>query len=151
MRRLEALEHVANSIQGNPNTQKTPFVLPDLAHYEDKAHDLANALHEFVTIERLVTLNDWKATRHAPPERRVLMGGRGVMERRFREAFHLAPQQYLRRLRIRLACHPLVYSERTLAEIATAHGFCDQSHFNRTFKRFTGMAPGQYRSRITRR
>ena len=31
-----------------------------------KAHDLAHALHEFVTIERLVTLNDWKATRHAP-------------------------------------------------------------------------------------
>ena len=55
-RRLEALEHVANSIQGNPNTQKTPFVLPDLAHYEDKADDLAHALHEFVTIERLVEL-----------------------------------------------------------------------------------------------
>jgi hypothetical protein len=73
-RRLEALEHVANSINGNPNTQKTPFVLPDLAHYEDKAHDLAHALNEFVTIERLVELNDWKRTRHAPPERRVLMG-----------------------------------------------------------------------------
>ncbi len=73
-RRLEAVEHVADSILGNPNTQKTPFVLPDLAGYEDKAHDLAHALHEFVTIERLVTLTDWKATRHAPPERRVLMG-----------------------------------------------------------------------------
>ncbi len=74
VRRLEALEHVAGSIQGNPNTQKTPFVLPDLAGFEDKADDLAHALHEFVTIERLVELNDWKATRHAPPERRVLMG-----------------------------------------------------------------------------
>jgi hypothetical protein len=74
VRRLEALEHVGNSIYGNPNTQKTPFVLPDIAHYEDKAQDLAHALHEFVTIERLVTLNDWKATRHEPPERRVLMG-----------------------------------------------------------------------------
>jgi len=74
VRRLEALEHVAKSVYGNPNTQKTPFVLPDLAAFEDKAHDLAHALHEFVTIERLVTLNDWKAIRHAPPERRVLMG-----------------------------------------------------------------------------
>jgi hypothetical protein len=73
-RRLEALEHVANSIPGNPNTQKTPFVLPDLAAFEDKAIDLAHALHEFVTIERLVALNEWKRTRHAPPERRVLMG-----------------------------------------------------------------------------
>jgi hypothetical protein len=74
VRRLEALEHVARSIQGNPNTQKTPFVLPDLAQFDDKAETLAHALHEFVTIERLVELNDWKATRHAPPERRVLMG-----------------------------------------------------------------------------
>jgi hypothetical protein len=39
-----------------------------------KADDLVHALHEFVTIERLVALNDWKRTRHAPPERRVLMG-----------------------------------------------------------------------------
>jgi hypothetical protein len=73
-RRLEAVEHVAGSIQGNPYTTKTPFVLPDLARYEDKASDLAHALREFVTIERLVALTDWKATRHAPPERRVLMG-----------------------------------------------------------------------------
>src|SRR5205807_3300983 len=74
VRRLEALEHAAYSVDGNPNTQKTPIVLPTLAKYDDKADDLAHALHEFVTIERLVELNDWKATRHAPPERRVLMG-----------------------------------------------------------------------------
>ena len=74
VRRLEAMEHVAASVHGNPNTQKTPFVLPDLGHYEDKARTLAHALHEFLTIERLVELNDWKTTRHATPERRVLMG-----------------------------------------------------------------------------
>lgn len=73
-RRLDALEHVANSLKPNPNTQKTPFVLPDLAHYDDKADDLAHALREFVTIERHVTLNEWRGTRHVSPERRVLMG-----------------------------------------------------------------------------
>lgn len=71
-----------------------------------------------------------------------------VLERRFREAFHLSPQQYLRRLRVRLACHPLVYSERPIAEIATAHGFCDQSHFGREFRRETGLTPREYRSRF---
>jgi hypothetical protein len=73
-RRLEAIEHVARSFPGNPLTRKTPFVLPDLSGFEDKAQDLAQALHEFVTIERHVELADWKRTRHAPPERRVLMG-----------------------------------------------------------------------------
>lgn len=73
-RRLEAIERVAQSIAGNPNTQKTAFALPDIARFEDMAQDLAHALDEFVTIERLVTLADWKGIRHAQPEQRVLMG-----------------------------------------------------------------------------
>ena len=33
-------------------------------------------------------------------------------------------------------------------EIALAAGFCDQSHFTRTFKRLTGIAPSQYREAL---
>lgn len=33
----------------------------------------------------------------------------------------------------------------TLTEIAYDAGFCDQSHFNRAFKTFAGMTPGDYR------
>ncbi len=73
-RRLEAMEHITASVRTNPNTEKTPFLLPDLANYEDRAPDLAHALDEFVKIERFVTLSDWRAIRHAAPERRVLMG-----------------------------------------------------------------------------
>src|SRR5262249_41065823 len=58
----------------HPHTVKTPFVLPDLSEFHDKADDLAEALHEFVLIERFVSINEWQAVRHAPPERRVLMG-----------------------------------------------------------------------------
>jgi AraC-like DNA-binding protein len=47
-----------------------------------------------------------------------------------------------------MACHPLVYSEQSIAEIAAAHGFCDQSHFGREFRRETGMTPREYRSRF---
>jgi hypothetical protein len=73
-RRLEPLEHVANAFPGNANAEKTPFVLPELAGFEDKAGTLAQALAEFVAIERHVTMGDWRGTRHYPPERRVLMG-----------------------------------------------------------------------------
>ncbi len=71
-----------------------------------------------------------------------------VLERRFRDSFQLGPQQYLRRLRVRLACHPLVYAELKLADIATQHGFCDQSHFGREFRQETGMTPREYRERF---
>src|SRR5262249_26520571 len=74
VRRLEPLEHVAADLGGDPHTVKTPFVLPDLGRFEDKADDLAEALHEFVLIERFTSINEWQAVRHAPPERRVLMG-----------------------------------------------------------------------------
>ena len=48
----------------------------------------------------------------------------------------------------RWASEQLALAKRSLATIAVEAGFCDQSHFNRTFQRFTGMAPGQYRSTL---
>jgi hypothetical protein len=73
-RRLEAIEHVANALTTNPHVEKTAFTLPDLTGYDDKADSLAEALREFVVIERHVALNEWVGIRHAPAERRVLMG-----------------------------------------------------------------------------
>jgi hypothetical protein len=35
IRRLEAMEHFAGRLTPNPCTSKSPFVLPDLAGYED--------------------------------------------------------------------------------------------------------------------
>jgi AraC family transcriptional regulator len=59
--------------------------------------------------------------------------------------------EFVRELRMRWASEQLALAKRSLATIAVEAGFCDQSHFNRTFQRFTGMAPGKYRSRITGR
>ena len=73
-RRLEALERVAADFAGNKQTEKTPFELPSLQHFAGAAPTLAQALDEFVTIERHVELAEWKRARLAPPERRVLAG-----------------------------------------------------------------------------
>ena len=73
-RRLEALEHVTADFRGNPLTTKNSFLLPELAEFTDTARSLAQALDEFVTIERHVELDAWKQTRHLPPERRALLG-----------------------------------------------------------------------------
>jgi hypothetical protein len=74
VRRLEAMEHIARDFKGNKDTEKTPFSLPDLATFECKARTLAQALDEFVVIERHVELAEWKRERLATPERRVLAG-----------------------------------------------------------------------------
>ncbi|HEX6817537.1 MAG TPA: ATP-binding protein [Ktedonobacterales bacterium] len=74
VRRLEAMEHIAKDFHGNERTTKASFSLPQLGTFEDKARSLAQALDEFVTIERHVELSAWKTARLAPPERRVLSG-----------------------------------------------------------------------------
>lgn len=73
-RRLDALEHITRDFKGNKQTVKTPFRIPDLTTFVDRADTLAQALDEFVTIERHVDLASWRAARLAPPERRVLTG-----------------------------------------------------------------------------
>jgi len=68
-----------------------------------------------------------------------------AFERKFRKSFGVSPQQYIMRLRVRMACSTLVYSSKPLSKIAVAHGFCDQSHFTREFRRQLGMTPRRYR------
>ena len=77
------------------------------------------------------------------------IAGRSVraFERMFRRQMQATPQQFLRRLRLRLACRELTTSRRSLAAIAADHGFCDQSHFVREFRREFGLPPGEYRKR----
>ena len=69
-----------------------------------------------------------------------------AFERQFRQHFHTSPLQYVKQLRVRMACHALIYTNRPLAEIAVNHGFCDQSHFTRDFNRQLKMTPRQYRA-----
>ena len=73
-RRLAAMERIAQDFRGNWRTRKQSFDLSALASFAQTAHTLADALDEFVTIERHAALGAWKTARHAPPERRLLSG-----------------------------------------------------------------------------
>ncbi len=66
----------------------------------------------------------------------------------FHKSYSCTVGDYVRRLRIEYACHELASSELPIVDIALAAGFCDQSHFTRTFKRLTGLVPSQYRDAI---
>jgi PAS domain S-box-containing protein len=68
-----------------------------------------------------------------------------VFERKFHEDFHVTPQHYIRKLRVRLACRALIYTEQPLAQVAADCGFADQSHFAREFRRQMRRTPRDYR------
>lgn len=70
-----------------------------------------------------------------------------AFERQFQAQYRCTPQVYVRQLRVRLSCHALVNTRKTLADIATEFGFSDQSHFNREFRKFMDETPGSYRDR----
>jgi AraC-like DNA-binding protein/quercetin dioxygenase-like cupin family protein len=70
----------------------------------------------------------------------------GYLASEFRRHYSSTVGQYVRKLRVRAACRDLLRSEAPIAQIASAVGFYDQSHFSRTFKQLTGMTPGQYRA-----
>ena len=72
------------------------------------------------------------------------------LAREFRKHYGSTIGEYLRRVRIEYACRELMDSKVAVANIASAAGFADQSHFSRTFKRVCGTTPGRYRASVVR-
>ncbi|MBL8297088.1 MAG: GlxA family transcriptional regulator [Rhodanobacteraceae bacterium] len=71
---------------------------------------------------------------------------RRQLSRRFREAFGLAPAQYVERLRVDEARQRLVESRTPVDRIASAVGFRSVDVFRRAFARQIGIAPARYRA-----
>ena len=65
--------------------------------------------------------------------------------RAFKAATGTPPHAWLQMRRLDRAKHMLLVSPDSLAEIALACGFADQSHFTRIFSRAVGIAPGRWR------
>jgi AraC-like DNA-binding protein len=74
-----------------------------------------------------------------------------AFERQFQAAYHSSPHDYLRQLRVRMSCGALVFSRKSLAEVATEFGFADQSHFTKEFRKFMAETPRAYRTRYQQR
>ena len=65
--------------------------------------------------------------------------------RAFKRATGLPPHQYLILRRIEAAKRHLISGETSLAQIALACGFADQSHFTASFRKIVGVPPGTWR------
>ena len=64
------------------------------------------------------------------------------------EAFRQVSEMNLRGLRVRMSCSPLVFTKKSLAEVASEFGFADQSHFTKEFRRIMDETPSAYRRRF---
>ena len=53
--------------------------------------------------------------------------------------------EYISSVKINMAKEAFLYTDKTIAEIARETGFSSISHFNRTFKRFIGTSPREFR------
>lgn len=67
--------------------------------------------------------------------------------RRFKQATHETPHQFILRCRLERARDLLRNSHHTLADIAHQVGFADHSHMTRAFKRMNGVTPSEWRNK----
>ena len=70
---------------------------------------------------------------------------------RLREIFHsaygVAPLEYVRRTRINRAIRLLQAGEKNITDIAFDCGFCDSNYFTRTFRKYAGITPSDFRKK----
>jgi AraC family transcriptional regulator len=68
------------------------------------------------------------------------------LARTFKKHYRTTVGEYVRQLRLDWASRQLSETEDSIAEIAAAAGFYDQSHFSHLFKQHTGFTPAEFRS-----
>lgn len=85
--------------------------------------------------------------RNIPVEQLAATAGLSLthFSRAFKSSFGVTPHHYMTQRRVDKAARLLLETGRSLAEIAQALGFSDQSHFSRCFTRLAGTTPSAYR------
>lgn len=67
----------------------------------------------------------------------------------FKQTFNSTFKESLNKLRIEESKKLLSNTDFLIIDIAIATGFSDQSYFSKTFKKYTGLSPKQYRNQFT--
>ena len=67
------------------------------------------------------------------------------LNRRFRSVHQMTPSEYLQRVRVHQASRLLAETDLTIGQVALDTGFYDQAHLTRTFRRWMGMPPSEFR------
>ena len=68
--------------------------------------------------------------------------------RNFVSATGYTPKEYIQQVRIQKAREQIETTSMRIEQIALSVGYEDSSAFRKLFKKLTGLAPGEYRSRF---
>ena len=71
--------------------------------------------------------------------------------RKFKEVTGYRLSEYLNRIRIEYSISRMIGTGDSLTKIAHDAGFCDQSHFNRNFRKFFSTSPKIYRKSVRKK
>jgi AraC-like DNA-binding protein len=72
----------------------------------------------------------------------------GSLCRFFKQSTGMTLFDYLNRIKVEFACRLLMDAELTVMEVCLDSGFNNLSHFNKQFRKITGMPPSEYRKRV---
>lgn len=70
--------------------------------------------------------------------------------RRFKQAIHITPLEYIQRVKIEAAKKALEGGKQNIQALTYDVGYNDSKTFRSTFKRFTGVTPQDYRNKYGR-
>lgn len=76
--------------------------------------------------------------------------GRRTFERRFKEATHNTPIEYIQRVRIEVAKNHFEDSRKNVNEIMFDVGYTDTKAFREVFRKITGLTPVEYKNKFAR-
>lgn len=135
---LTILDLLGRSSEGTVLSSRTfvPSMRPDATHPIDRVCQFINAHYlEKIPLSQAA---------------RVLAMSPSAFSRYFRKTTGKTYTAYVNQLRIGYACQLLMETERGIADVASASGFHNLSHFNRSFLRAKKMPPREYRNECRR-
>lgn len=132
---LEILFVILRVISAPPNTTRT-LVGEGLPAADEEVEPVIMHLHTHY--HEKVTITTLSRTFHT---------NRTTLTERFRETTGVSVMTYLARLRIRMASSMLHDTRLPINEVAYRVGFNDVTHFGRTFRKYMGCTPSEYRER----
>jgi len=112
---------------------------------ENKIYEISLATPAWVPVLKEYIYDNWDTNFSLNELSAVLDIHQVTISKNFTRYFGCTLGEYIRKYRIEKAINMIRTTNKTLTDVALSCGFADQSHFIRTFKKYTGTIPLHYR------